>query len=466
MKRFAALAIDLKTNNMNGNKFFTQVFATILFSVILSVAVFHYLEIEFLWEVAIVLTVTVLLSYFFSRRVSKPLEEIQKGAEKFARGDFSENVEGRGSREIVALAGSLNKMARELSRRIEKISLQKNEQEAMFLSMKEGVLAVNANEEIIRINKAARKFFQIVSSPAEVKHKHVYEVIRNKEMLDFIGEALNTPEHIEKEITVFGDKERVLLVNADPLFNAADEKIGTIFVMNNITKVKRLDKVRQEFVANVSHELKTPITSIKGYVETLLNTENIDEETSRRFLKIIEKNTNQMNSLIEDLLHLAKLDGNKTVELARFPVLTVIENALECCVDKIERKNISIEIVCSQNLYGMLNESLLERALANLIDNAVKYSEEGGKIKITAECFGEIIKISVRDYGSGIPKEHHARLFERFYRVDKGRSRDMGGTGLGLAIVKHVAFAHRGRVYVQSEPGKGSEFTIEIACAK
>ncbi len=447
---------------MNGSKLFVQVFLTLILTVAFSVFLFLYIDMEFAWEVAIVVLFTVLVSFFVSKHISKPIEEIQRTAEEIARGNFSGRTETGGSREIKALADALNKMARELERRIEKISLQKNEQEAMFLSMKEGVIAINTREEIIRINRAALKFFGISATAPELKYKRVFEVIRNAEMLDFIRASLNTDEHLEREITVYGEKERILLVNADPLFDVKENKIGTIVVMNNITRIKHLDKMRQEFVANVSHELKTPITSIKGYVETLLSNPDVDEETRVKFLSVINKQSDRLNAIIDDLLQLAKLDKNKDIELSEGEICPVLENATQCCAKKIASKNISLKISCEENLTARINENLLERALANLIDNAVKYSDEAGEVIIAAEKKNGAIRISVKDFGAGIAKERHARLFERFYRVDKSRSRELGGTGLGLAIVKHIALVHGGKVYVKSEPGKGSEFVIEL----
>ena len=448
-----------------GEKLFTKIFFSVLSIVVVVAVLALYFHIEKFLEIRVVASVIILavaLSYLISANISKPIVKIKEGAKRFAEGDFSQKLEPEGPKEIAELAEALNKMAEELNKRIAKISLRKNEQEAMFSSMKEGVIAINANEEIIRINNAALKFFAISSSPQDLKYKSVYEVIRNAEMLDFIKRSLNTDEHIEREITVLGEKERILLVNADPLFDLENKKIGTIIVMNNITRIRQLDKMRQEFVANVSHELKTPITAIKGYVETLLNTPQADEETKRNFLEIINKKSDQLNTIIDDLLQLAKLDKQNKVELTSENICAIVEAAAQCCSKLVERKNINLEIVCEDEIIANVNGNLIERALANLIDNAVKYSPENSKVLVTAKVENGVAKISVRDWGSGIAKEHHARLFERFYRVDKGRSRELGGSGLGLSIVKHIALVHNGKVYVKSELGKGSEFVLEI----
>ncbi len=413
-----------------------------------------------IWIGLIILSLTALASYIISKRVSAPLEKIQRGTERFIKGDFSKLPLTEGSDEIVALANSFNRMAEELDKRINTISLQKSEQEAMFLSMKEGVLAINSSERIININQAALKFFQIKSEAEEVNDRPVYEIIRNKEMLDFIYKSLNTREHLEEEIIVYSDKERVLLVNADPLSTAQNEIIGTIVVMNDITRVKEWDKMRQDFVANVSHELKTPITSIKGYVETLLNGDVSDKKIEKKFLTIVDNRVNQLNAIIDDLLQLSKLDKTASIEKKKELLLPIINNAVQYSPKTIDEKNIRIDIDCPENLEANINAVLLERALVNLIDNAVKYSDKDGRVLITVKQSGTNILIIIKDWGIGIPSGHHSRLFERFYRVDKGRSRELGGTGLGLSIVKHIVLAHKGKVTVESAPEKGSSFTI------
>ncbi|NOX17284.1 MAG: cell wall metabolism sensor histidine kinase WalK, partial [Chlorobi bacterium] len=297
-----------------------------------------------MWIGLIILILTAFASYIISKRVSAPLEKIQRSAERFMKGDFSKLPISEGSNEIVALVNSFNKMAEELDKRIKTISIQKSEQEAVFLSMKEGVLAINSSERILNINQAALKFFQIKSDAENVANRAVYEIIRNKEMLDFIHKSLNTREHLEEEITVYGDKERVLLVNADPLSTAQNEIIGTIVVMNDITRVKEWDKMRQDFVANVSHELKTPITSIKGYVETLLNGDVRNKEIETKFLNIISRHTNQLNAIIDDLLQLSKLDKTTSIETKKELLLPILKNAVQCCPKMIEEKNIRIDI--------------------------------------------------------------------------------------------------------------------------
>ncbi len=406
----------------------------------------------------IVILLTALLSYLISRRISRPLETIRQGAQRFAQGNFTPYLREQGTEEIRAVVRALNSMARELDYRIRTISLQRNEQEAMFSSMKEGILAVDSQERILRINQAARKFFHIQEE--DVIKRPVYEIIRHNEVLDFIRRILRTAGHLEKEITVMGTKERILLFNGAPLRDARGKIIGSLIVMYNITRIKRLDKMRQEFVANVSHELKTPITSLKGYVETLREGD-VDAETQMRFLEVIAHQTERMNAIIDDLLQLSRLEhGGKKFERKTQPLLPVVREAVQSCKKQAEKKDIVLRIVQQEDIAANVNAQLLRQAILNLLDNAIKYSPAGKTVRVFLRRNAGQVEIGVQDEGIGIEKKYHARLFERFYRVDKARSREMGGTGLGLSIVKHIVLLHGGRVTVESEPDQGSTFTI------
>ncbi len=405
----------------------------------------------------------ILLSYYISYRISKPIESIKKGAERFASGHFKPPLPETGSSEIRSLAHALNSMAIEINRRIETISMQRSEQEAMFSSMKEGVIAVNTKEEILRLNPAAKHFFNIEEENPE--KRLIHEVIRERELLDFIHEALKQTDYFVKEITNINHTLHILKLSAVPLHKADGTNMGTLILINDITRIKQLDRMRQEFVANVSHELKTPITSIKGYVETLREGAVQDVETRDRFLDIIARQSERLNAIIDDLLQLSKIEqryGKLSIELQQKELLPVVRSAVSACQQKADDKHISIEVDCETKLSAVINPPLLEQALVNLLDNAIKYSNSDSTVRISAQSAEQHVRLSVQDQGCGIEAQYHNRLFERFFRVDKGRSREMGGTGLGLAIVKHIALAHQGRVYVTSAPGTGSTFTIEL----
>ena len=253
------------------------------------------------------------------------------------------------------------------------------------------------------------------------------------------------------------------------LHDASGRQMGAVVVLNDVTRIRRLENFRRDFVANVSHELRTPITAIKGFVETLLDGAMREPESAEKFLGIIARQADRLNAIINDLLLLSKLEqqgeqGTVTTESAA--IRGVLDAAIELCAFKADRKNIPIQVRCEGTLRAKVNVPLLEQALVNLVDNAVKYSEPGKPVTVEAALRnGGSLVIQVRDEGRGIEQEHLPRIFERFYRVDKGRSRDMGGTGLGLSIVKHIAQAHGGSVAVQSEPGKGSLFTITLPAA-
>ncbi len=269
-------------------------------------------------------------------------------------------------------------------------------------------------------------------------------------------------------IRLNGGEERVLDAQGTVLLDAGQQAIGALVVLHDITRVRRLEIIRRDFVANVSHELRTPITSIKGFVETLVHENLEDREQSLRFLAIVLKQVNRLDAIIEDLLLLSRIERGaeeQTVELADECLVDVLRSAVEMCQKKAAEKQIGLEVECPAGLVAEINAPLLEQAVVNLIDNAVKYSPNNGAVRITAEQRGGELVIGVEDAGCGIAPKHLPRLFERFYRVDKARSRELGGTGLGLAIVKHIVTAHKGSVRVESTVGKGSVFFIHLPAA-
>ena len=426
---------------------------------------------EALWQIQeriiiggiIIAVLAAFLSFIISRRISRPLERIRKGAERFARGKFDKKLYGRGSVEISSLAETLNTMAKQLDERIRTLSKQRNEQEAMLRSMVEGVIAVDMDERIILINKAAGNFFQI--SAKDCSKKLISEVIRNTSLQEFIRYALKSNKRTKTEITIFQEKDLVLEIRGSALQDVKGNQIGTLIVMNDITQFRQLESMRSEFVANVSHELKTPITSIKGFVETLQDGEVKDPDKIIQFLDIIAKQTDRMNAIIDDLLKLSRIEQQKEssdIQLSQNKICDIIIGAVQDCKSQTAQKRISINIDCDDNLSANINPLLLRQAIINLVDNSIKYSDTGSNIEITVFEKKKKIVISVRDWGCGISNEHHHRLFERFYRVDKARSHGLGGTGLGLAIVKHIAAIHNGKVSVESESGKGSTFSIHL----
>ena len=390
------------------------------------------------------------------------------GAERFALGDFKKPLVATEdmSLEVRALSESMNRMARQLEERFNTILQQRNEQNAVLSSMLEAVIVVDTNEKIVGINKAASKLFNIRSQDAA--GKSIQEVIRNIQLQAMVREILASDTAVVDEVVVNkSGSEFFLQTNGVKLFNNTGECFGALMVMNDVTRLRRLENVRRDFVANVSHELKTPVTSIKGYAETILDSGFEDADQTKKFLEIIVRQSNQLHAIVDDLLSLSKIEQDTDKEgivLTRGKVKYVLNAAAQVCSLKAKEKDISLNIDCPEDLEVAMDSTLMEQAVANLVINAVKYSDPGSQVKIWGyeidQDDKEMLAISVQDYGVGIGKEHLPRLFERFYRSDKARSRKLGGTGLGLAIVKHIAQAHNGTVSVESEIGKGSVFTI------
>jgi len=403
------------------------------------------------------------LALVLSRRVIRPLEELEAAAGRFAAGDLSFRAPTTGSEETARVAQSFNQMASQLDERFRAIAEQRNEQEAVLSSMVEGVLAVDADERVTTMNLAAGRLLGI--EPHRALGRSIQEVTRNADVQKFVSEAGRSEDVVESELTLHSPDVRMLQGHGARIRDSRGRRIGTVVVLNDVTRMRQLETLRRDFVANVSHELKTPITSIKGFVATLLDGAMDNPEDARRFLEIVARHADRLSSIIDDLLSLSRIeqeDQEGALETARSGVRETLKRAMDACANLANTRQIRVELDCSEGLVGVFNVRLVEQAVTNLIDNAVKYSEAGSSVMISARRVGHVTEIAVRDHGVGIEAQHLDRLFERFYRVDKARSRKLGGTGLGLAIVKHIALAHGGTVRVESAPGRGSTFTLKI----
>ncbi len=407
--------------------------------------------------------VATFISFVISRRIADPLIELKQGAVRFAQGDLEHQLEVPNSFEIGALATAMNEMASQLDERIKTVVQQRNEQEAVLSSMLEGVLAVDTDSKVISLNVAAGRLLEAEHDAAT--GKSIHDIMRNVELQGFVDEVLAGQKSKEQEICIGEQLECVLLLRGTVLKDSSDKTIGAVIVLNDITRLRRLENVRREFVANVSHELRTPITSIKGFVETVLDGTLDDKDETRRFLNIVAGQADRLNAIIEDLLSLSRLEDDEEsgrVLFGETDIGAVLDDALQVCGMKAKENDIIIEVRNEITEPVRANGPLLEQAVINLLDNAVKYSNSGERIQLRAGEIGGEIVVSVADNGCGIAKDHLPRLFERFYRVDKARSRSVGGTGLGLSIVKHISRVHGGRVSVESEPGKGSTFSLHF----
>ena len=419
------------------------------------------IEHSLMWGGVAILLLVAFLSLFVSRRISRPLERIKQGAERFAAGDFSHRLHSTGSVEIGALAETMNEMAAQLEERLQTVSKERNQREAVLSSMVEGVLAVDTAGRIISLNKAAAQFFNVFE-PETAPGRNIEEVFRNAKLQRFVAEVLKGQETRECEMVIQNHQACYLQARGTNLCGLQGQRIGAVVVLNDVSRLRRLENLRRDFVANVSHELKTPITSIKGFVETLLDGALKDPVEAERFLKIVAKHADRLNSIIEDLLMLSRLeqDGKEGMKMQDAGLCELINSAVEVCAPGAAEKNITIRVECPGSLSATVNPPLIEQALINLISNAIKYSEGGKNVTVRACAENGGMVLSVKDQGFGIEKQHLDRLFERFYRVDKGRNRQEGGTGLGLSIVKHIAQTHGGTVSVQSRYGEGSTFSI------
>jgi two-component system phosphate regulon sensor histidine kinase PhoR len=332
--------------------------------------------------------------------------------------------------------------------------------EAILSGLRDGVLVINPSGEIVYANRAAIELFSL--GPVGFLGKRLLEAIRLPELVDLVEEGRTFRRPHEAEIRVLYPSEKTLLVSVDPITSPTGKDLGTAVVFRDISEMKRLENLRSEFVANVSHELKTPLTAIRGFAETLLGGALSDQDHNVEFVQKIEKHAENLTTLIDDLLEISQLEAKRGLgEFVPVSVARVVGRVLETLAAKARKKRIELTVDCGhKELTATGVEDHIYRAVLNLADNALNYTDPGGKVTVACGLGANGTEISVSDTGIGISQEHLSRLFERFYRVDKARSRDLGGTGLGLAIVKHVMNIHNGSVFVESEEGKGSKFTL------
>lgn len=415
-------------------------------------------------SVAGIMLLILILTFLVSVFISRPLSEMSAIAKSMAQGDFSKKAVVHTSDEIGELARSLNLMSEEIKDKIGKVDSERAKLDLVLSSMFEGVIVTDDKEKIILMNPSLRKIFLVDINP---EGKKPLEVIRNTAVQDIVDRIVQGRQGLAtEEITVNIPEEKILKVNGVPILRN-NKFEGAILVFHDITELRRLEQVRQDFVANVSHELRTPISSIKGYAETLLDGALEDKDNAKEFIGIIYQDSNRLANLINDLLDLSKIESGK-MKMSFVPLdpASSIRRAVTVMENQARAKSIALKFDLPPSLPKiMADEARFSQVMINLLDNAIKYSTEGGSATISAVVANNTLQIDISDTGIGISEKDLPRIFERFYRVDKARSRELGGTGLGLSIVKHIVSSHGGQVWVKSEPGLGSTFSFTIPLA-
>lgn len=398
----------------------------------------------------LLLTFALVLACLSSKLLSRPIKDMVDTTKKIASGDFGVRVFAKRKDELGELAAALNEMARKLEDSFASLSTERQELRAILSSTVEGIVVLEEGGRIILANESFKRMFGL---PPSIGGKFYWEILRNPDFKTFVENISRKGKVEAKEV---GFQDKVYLANGVLL-----EDGRKVAVFHDITEFKKLERIKADFVANVSHELRTPLTAIKGFVETL---EEEATPVQQHFLQIIRRHSDRLINLVNDLLILSKLEDRELkLEIQEVNLKDLVSDVLRMFEGRIKEKNLTAELFAEEDnavIHG--DPFLLEQLFINLIDNAIKYNVENGRIELRLSPIDGHMKIEVSDTGIGIAREHLDRIFERFYVVDKGRSRELGGTGLGLSIVKHIVLAHNGRIDVQSEPGRGTTFTVVL----
>ena len=410
---------------------------------------------------AVGLVLAAALAAGFATLLTRRVSELRGVVRAIAAGDLSKRLPWRSGDELGAIASALDEMTQQLRRRLTQASDEKERLRAVLQGMVEGVLVLDRSGRVILANPRLRELFGVWGG---VEGRPALEVIRRADVESALAEAATAREPVVRELHLIADGDRHLEMHA-VRFPAQGALLGTVAVFHDVSEIRRLEDIRRDFVANVSHELRTPLTAIRGFAETLRGSE-LPVEQSRQYLDVILRHADRLGALIEDLLELSRIEGG-TRELALEPIdsAALARGLLQDLKPRLDARRLQAECRAGPAPLAFADRRALEQVLLNLLDNAIKYSEPGGRIELSISGSTAGVRIDVSDTGIGIPEADRARIFERFYRVDKARARDLGGTGLGLAIVKHLVQAQDGEVFVSSREGHGSTFTLRLPAA-
>jgi len=406
------------------------------------------------------LSVTGLVSLLISRSFSRRVERLQSFSRRVAEGDFRPIDADRSGDVLEALAVSLNDSAARLDHAIRTLTEERNLSRAILDSMVEGVAVVNSEERLLFANKGFAEILELDAPPQP--GRSLVEIVRQTELLEAVRAVLKGASRVQAEITTGTLRQRFFAATVASVM--ATENSGAVVVLHDISDLRKLERVRRDFVANVSHEFKTPLTAIQGFAETLLAGAMDDPQNRIRFLQIILEHSRRLARLTDDLLELSKMDADRLdLEVDRLSVRQFVQSCLETTQGSAADKHLQVSANLQESLPDIAaDRRRLAEVLQNLLDNAIQYTPSGGKIAVSASSDGNEVTFTVSDTGIGIPQVDQPRIFERFYRVDVARSREVGGTGLGLSIAKHLVEAHGGRIWVESEVGQGSQFHFTV----
>ncbi len=413
--------------------------------------------------------VALLLGYFIIRKITAPLITVRSRVEALLEGKSPSNPTQKpiSNDEFGSLFRAIDRLTGQLDERMEQITSDRNKLVTILGGLVEGVIAIDQEERIVHCNEVAARLLRV--PPNEGEGKFMWEVIRITEITQTLSKTLKEETEVKAEVRLPGGLQRgqVLEMVGSPLHDGEGNLVGSVVLVNEVTELRRLESIRRDFVANVSHELKTPITAIRGLVETVLSDSEMPQDTQTRFLSKVNRQAIRLSSLVSDLLTLARLESEEEgLQAAKVDLGETLEDVIRPYRNQDEDQKVELEAVIPSNpIMVRGDEQSLRMVANNLIDNAIKYTPEGGKVWIRLMVENGSARFEVQDTGIGIDPDHLDRIFERFYRVDKARSRELGGTGLGLSIVKHAVLMHGGEVGVDSNPGQGSTFWVTIPLA-